>query len=312
LDGSSLAESAIPVACRIAQGADTAITLLHVLEQRPPATVHGERHLADAAGAANYLNTLAARIGVPGMRVTTHVHDNAVADVARSLAEHATEFQASLVVMTAHGRGGLKRWVYGSIAQQVVAANPCPLLVVPCTQGVAHEPMHPRHVIVPLDGDAAHEAALPLARDLAAAYAAPIHLLTVVPTWTQVGGLRAAVARISPVALAAALDLETDAAGEYLRSVRTTWLAPAGTGDNNPDLVERGDPVTMILSMAKRLEPALVVMATHRKVGVASFWSGSVAPRVAARLECPVAMVSIADPVPRAQASPRQSSPVGT
>jgi len=51
LDGSPLAESALPAAVRIAGMFGAEVTLLHVLEVRPPSTVHGAKHLADAGAA---------------------------------------------------------------------------------------------------------------------------------------------------------------------------------------------------------------------------------------------------------------------
>jgi nucleotide-binding universal stress UspA family protein len=47
------------------------------------------------------------------------------------------------------------------------------------------------------------------------------------------------------------------------------------------------------------MDQAMIVMATHRDVGAASFWAGSVALRVVAGVQCPVAMVSMANETER-------------
>lgn len=300
LDGSELAETALSMARPIALHWRARVTLLHVLERQPPAQIHGQRHLADAASAADYLQGVARRLAASGLgNVDVHVHDNAVRDVARSLSEHAAEFAADLIVMTAHGRGGVTRWVYGSIAQQAAVQSQRPLLFVSCPKApLPGGVVEVRNVLVPLDGDPSHEAVLPLARDLAESFGAAVRLLSVVPTLTQVSGARGAVARSMPRALAAELELEAESAGQYLRSVRAAHpellRSPNQPSLDAPDLVERGDPAKAILHAAQRLAPAMVVTATHRKIGTTAFWAGSVAPRVAASAQCPLAMLPLA------------------
>jgi nucleotide-binding universal stress UspA family protein len=40
-----------------------------------------------------------------------------------------------LIVMSTHGRGGVARLIYGSVATQVLRAAPCPVLVVRANVG---------------------------------------------------------------------------------------------------------------------------------------------------------------------------------
>src|SRR5262249_37090273 len=84
-----------------------------------------------------------------------------------------------LVIMATHGRSGLGRWVFGSVAARVLARAPAPVLLVRAWQGV-HGPalpaMAPR-VLVPLDGSAFAEEALPAARGLARALGGALTLL---------------------------------------------------------------------------------------------------------------------------------------
>ncbi len=295
LDGSGLAETAVPMAARIAQRIGSRLTLLHVLERRPPATVHGERHLATPQEASAYLTGVAASLRASGLDVETHVHENAVRNVAASLSEHLAEFRADLAVMTTHGAGGMRRWVFGSIAQQVIAAGACPVLYATCEQSRTAMTSDIQTIVVPLDGDPAHEASLPLASTLAAAFSAAVRLVTVVPTLAEVGGPRSAVARVLPGALAAALDLEAEGAAKYLKSVRESKLIGAPGANSTADLVERGDPAREIQRLAEMTDRALIVMATHRKFGAKAFWDGSVAARVATGVQCPIAMVCVAD-----------------
>ncbi|HEU0116127.1 MAG TPA: universal stress protein, partial [Thermomicrobiales bacterium] len=36
-----------------------------------------------------------------------------------------------LVVLTSHGRGGVQRWLLGSVAEKLARTAPCPILLVP-------------------------------------------------------------------------------------------------------------------------------------------------------------------------------------
>jgi nucleotide-binding universal stress UspA family protein len=291
LDGSALAESAMPLALHIARRHCGRITLLHAMELRPPATVHSDRHLVDAADAAKYLHATAESLSGGGVTVDWHVHENTVRDVARCLASHAVELHCDLVVMATHGHGGAKRWVYGSIAQQVAAAGPCPVLFVPCGGCPANLGCEVRTVLVPLDGDPSHEQVLAVAKDLAQSLRATLRLLTVIPMVGDLEGSRAAVARTSPRTMAAALELECGEAERYLRDVRSRWLGSPLPAEATRDLIERGDPVQVILDHSATMGPTLLALGTHRKTGAVAAWSGSVAARVASRAKCPVGLV---------------------
>ena len=64
-----------------------------------------------------------------GVRTHTVVYDDA--DAGRGIVHVARRLAADVVVMSSHGRGGLQRAVFGSVADSVVRAAPMPVLVVP-------------------------------------------------------------------------------------------------------------------------------------------------------------------------------------
>src|SRR5512133_3182860 len=123
LDGSRLAEAAIPAASRLAEALGAAVTLIHVIEHNAPQEIHGERHLTNPEDALQYLFGLAQQGFPANVHVNQHVHTSEVEDVARSIVEHAGEFAPDLIVMCAHGRGGFRDILVGSIAQQVIAGG---------------------------------------------------------------------------------------------------------------------------------------------------------------------------------------------
>jgi nucleotide-binding universal stress UspA family protein len=67
-----------------------------------------------------------ARIG-PRVKWEVHVRSGPPALEVVRAAEH---FGVDLIVMTTHGRGGLKHLVLGSVAESVVREAPCPVLTM--------------------------------------------------------------------------------------------------------------------------------------------------------------------------------------
>lgn len=51
-------------------------------------------------------------------------------DPGSELADYATEIKAGLIVISSHGRTGVKRFLMGSVAERVVRLSPCPVLVL--------------------------------------------------------------------------------------------------------------------------------------------------------------------------------------
>ena len=88
----------------------------------------------------------------------------------------------------------------------------------------------------------------------------------------------------------AVLDmLEQDAADhlhQHVISLRGQGLAASAQ-------VARGDPATQIARAADVQDANLIVLSTHRKTGLAAFWSKSVAPRVAQATKKPVLLLPL-------------------
>ena len=78
LDGSTLAEAALPTAAYFAQTLGAGVTLLHVIERNAPDTVHRERHLTEPGEACDYLGEVRARAFPPEAQVEQHVKVSAL------------------------------------------------------------------------------------------------------------------------------------------------------------------------------------------------------------------------------------------
>jgi nucleotide-binding universal stress UspA family protein len=138
LDGSPLAEQALLPASRIADRFDSSLLLLRVVTPdrplpgfspvtlRPAAEPVGGTHPPLVAEAEAYLSGL--RLPVPCLRVQTQVLAGAPPEL---IIATATESGADLIVMSTHGRDGLLRLLYGSVAEAVLRGATVPVLLVP-------------------------------------------------------------------------------------------------------------------------------------------------------------------------------------
>lgn len=293
LDGSKLAEAALPAAAWLSQKLGAAVTLIHIIEQDAPQEVHGEHHLTSDEEACRYLGAIE-ESHFPAGNVTSHVHTEKVQDVARSIAEHSGELKPDLIVMCTHGKTGWRDIVVGSIAQQVIGRSDVPILLI---HPVEDEPVEDRgggaifkKALVALDASPEHEAALPIAGELARKLEIPLHLLTVVYTLGSLPGERAASGWMLPNTTRAMLDMVEETAAERLEALAATWRA---TGFSVSTEVRRGNPAQQILAGAKSAQVGMIVLATHGKAGMDAFWSGSVSPKVVSATHLPVLLIPI-------------------
>jgi nucleotide-binding universal stress UspA family protein len=296
LDGSRLAESALPAAAYLAQTLGASVTLLHVIERDAPKEVHRQRHLSQADEACQYLSETAQHAFPASLPVETHVHTNEVADVARSIVEHCMELHPDLIVMCSHGSGGLRDRLFGSIAQQIIAAVRgtllcyTPVLLVRPEKDGPDRPFKLAKLLLPLDGKTEHEQGVPVAAGLAQACGAALHLAMVVPTFGTLRGEHAASGRLLPGATAAMLELAELGGQTYLKNLlpnlQTAGLALTGE-------VARGDPASTVARIAERVAASLIVLGTHGKAGTDAFWSGSFASKILSKTSIPLLLVPV-------------------
>lgn len=276
LDGSGLAEAAIPAAVFLAQKTGASVALLHILEKNAPQQVHGERHLTSADEAKAYLAEIAARLFPPDIRVDIHVHTLETENVARGIADHLLELHQNTVVMAAHGQGGLRAALFGNIAQQVVALGTMPVLLVRAEGGT----FACRKILIPHDGVPDHEPALQTGIELACRTEAEVKLVMVVPTAGTLAGAQAAMGQLLPRSTRVILELTEQDGVQHLQE-HTAELRDRGL--KVAAEVRRGDPVEEILKAGQAFAADVIVLGTHGKSGAKAFWEGSVAARVAAK-----------------------------
>jgi nucleotide-binding universal stress UspA family protein len=294
LDGSHLAEAALPAATYLAQALSAKVTLIHIIEQDPPPVVHGEPHLRDPEEAHAYLAEVARQAFPAHLSVEQHVHTTQVSDVARTIVNHIDELGLDLIIMCTHGRSGWHDWLFGSIAQQVLALDMTPVLLVHPTSVSTFPSFVCQQLLVPLDGHPDHEQGLRVANHLAHSLRAKLHLVMVIPTLQTLSGQRAATGRLLPTATTALLDITEQEAAKYLRH-HLTRLQAGGLPVTAE--VDRGDPAANIARAVEQVKADLVVLGTHGKKGVDAFWSGSLTPKLLSRFSVPLLLVPVRLPV---------------
>jgi nucleotide-binding universal stress UspA family protein len=124
LDLNRLSEWKIPVAEAQARAFGAVIQLLHVIPGSPPSTEYVT--LAESQ-AMTYLNAIAARLRSDGIEARCLVR---YGPVAEAILEEITNQHADLLVLGSNVRRGFSRLLLGSVAEELIARAPCPVLLV--------------------------------------------------------------------------------------------------------------------------------------------------------------------------------------
>jgi len=140
LDGSKLAECALPYVEEIAKGCGTEEVILVSVTERvqgyrlfdDPRQLQGQRLILEEVGkkqeqAQRYLVRIAKKLTAKGIKVRTEV---LFWPPAEAIASYAEQNGADIIVMSSHGRSGPSRWTHGSVADKVFRASPVPVLMV--------------------------------------------------------------------------------------------------------------------------------------------------------------------------------------
>ena len=132
LDGSPLAEQALPHAIVLAEHFHSELVLLRVLIPLPSAVTTTEAALKRATEEAaifarEYLDRVAVGVQERGINVQ-------MVTIKRrphyQIIQYAETHQVDLIVMSTRGQSGLSRWLMGSVSDRVVRGANVPVLMV--------------------------------------------------------------------------------------------------------------------------------------------------------------------------------------
>jgi len=303
LDGSLRAEKAIPVAAEFARNAAGTVILARLVV--PPfsrgydASIADEVHLPHERGhseASIYLDEVRERYNqvLTGLHVIVEVVPS-TDTLSSSILALAQQEHSDLIVLASHGDNWLKRWIFGSVAQNTMRHSPLPILVLNDHghSSMLENPVRPLRVLAAMDGSAFSEAVLqPLCQMLAmfpTEQPHELHLLQVIALPPAIGGY------YSGAYVNEQLQQDEQKRGEqYLQSIAPRiagWMA----GKTNVTVTTRSlislDVATTVLERAQETKCDLIAVATHGRTGLKRAFLGSVTERILGTTTLPLFVV---------------------
>ena len=133
LDGSALAETALPHAQILASAEDAEILLLRVSANPAAEFSFSDPGIASSlieemeAETLTYMQSARGRLQKAGFRTSFLICQGAMAE---TILQAAAESHADVIVMSTHGRSGVKRWLLGSVADRVVTHSDLPVMLI--------------------------------------------------------------------------------------------------------------------------------------------------------------------------------------
>ena len=133
LDGSASSEAVLRFLLEIAGPLDMTVLLLRVLEPIPPSVIETTRQmvLEDVEGrrrdAEEYLAPIAAALRAKGVTVSWQVRRGRPAE---EILAAARDSHVDLIAMATHGRTGVGRLLFGSVAESVLRHAPVPVFML--------------------------------------------------------------------------------------------------------------------------------------------------------------------------------------
>lgn len=288
LDGSKLAEQALPVAASFARAADASV---HIIAIIPELTLYEVAGVAAAlsreldrsvARLRSYVDERVSELRAADVRATGGI---AVDLPATGILDAANAAHADLIIMTSHGSGGLVRLWLGSVTDAVVRRASIPVMVLRpddhLRQGNLKE-MRIAKVLVPLDGSAASESALEPATGIARLLGASLTLFLVVESAPLISPELAPNVHYDPILLFE----QRENAARYLDRVAARLRAQ---GIEAATYISDGLPVAVeITDYARANRMDLIVMGSHGRSGMRRLVIGSVADKVMRQADVPV------------------------
>ena len=290
LDGSELAERAVPHLLRFITSEQTELLLMTalsssvfpLLSDKMRSFTSEQIVLSDESEASEQMQMIAQQLIQRGFRVESQFLPGAADECILHLSEKAN---VDLIAMSTHGRTGIELALLGSVADKVVRNARSPVFIVPSK--VMTKTAHtPRAIVLPLDGTTLAETALPVARQFAKDTGAVIHLLRVIEFQDSEDEL---------VADETAIDLN-EAKGQPVVRQAVCYLERIQLQLQLAGVVSRchtmeGDPAEAIIRIARAEDADLIAMSTHGRSGVERIVHGSVVSQVIGNAMCPLLLM---------------------
>lgn len=292
LDGSGFSEYSLPLASKVARLTGASLHLAHVHTPYEPDQLlfttpfqFEQVNMADydarhRDGEEQHMSDLAEGLSREGASVDTKILDGE--EVVDELIDYSDTIATDMIVMTSHGRSGLRRSWLGSVADAVIRRTNVPVIVMHPKAALTVPDLGSsiRHILVALDGSQLAESILGPASELARATGARMTLARVVPPPDSFGEASAAAG-------AGYVDPDAEEAVRYLEGVATS-LRNEGGLDVATDVRAGAPPASTLARMADQLTADLVAIATHGRGGITRTLLGSVADQILRSTSVPI------------------------
>lgn len=276
LDGSKLAEHALAYVPALRPLGDTRFEFVTVLEgDSDKGDKRGEAEDREENLLLTYLLEIAGEVQTHlGVEVESKVLSGSP---AQAIIDQAESFGADFLVISTHGASGISRWRFGSVTDKLIRGAGCNTLVIgpeaaEREQWLIGELTPPfKNLMLPLDGSALAEEALPEAQRFAEVFGSQLHLIRTV-SLTALGADATSASsywtEMSEALVKEATDYLTDVAGRLPGSVNTSID------------VQIGSPSDQLTEYITKNSIDLVVMTTHGRSGLTRTALGSVTDRL--------------------------------
>ena len=290
LDGSSLAEQALPCATTLGQGLPAELVLFCAISI--PSEAQELLSNADLkekvsieqleAKAGSYLQSVADQLQEVGLDVHPIVRHG---PAAGAIVDYAERENIQQIVMTTHGYTGIGRWTHGSVAERVLQSADVPVLMIRAqeTPGDPQQPMPCQRILVPLDGSEMAEQVLLSVTQVAKALEAKVILFRV-PTVYAYGPLVGEWY----MPLEGTFEMAKQNTQVYLDRVVDDLN---GMGVNASTAMQIGPVAESIVEYAQANYIDLIAMCTHGRTGLVRWALGSVADKVLRAGNIPILLV---------------------
>jgi nucleotide-binding universal stress UspA family protein len=292
LDGSPLAEQAIPYAQAVA-GQDGKLVFVHVLPEPEP--IYGL--LGDTLVPADEVLRLEEESAKQMLRdtverwrpvLTTDPEIELVpGDPAEAILAAAERHHCQIIAMASHGRGAVGRLAFGSVADRVARTATLPVLIIrphDATPEIA--PVTILRIVVPHDGSPLADEALPVAAELAKRLHVPILVIRAV---NPAAALLPAPVAGGPYPAEIYQELEEEMVAEARASLGEVARRLEAMGVQATTAVVEGPPVVAIEGALA--DGDIIVMTSHGRSGIARWVLGSVAEKLIRSGPAPVVLV---------------------
>jgi nucleotide-binding universal stress UspA family protein len=271
LDGSKLAEVVFTYAQELAGRMNLCLELLQVVDPRDADQVPMRQayieHMAEVL--QKKADQVRSQSG-ENLKCETAHGQVLVGYPAEEILKYIDENEVDLLMLSTHGKSGIKTWNIGSVASQVIHAAKIPIWIVPSelSEAVIYDKIPKRTIVIPLNGDKAPEEVIPYALSIAKQRGAESELVLV-----YVDALP-----LTPINLTQIQQNKekTEAIQKYLDDV-VKRIKDSGISARSQILV--GEPAYEIIEYMKDNPPQLIAMAAPR-TGLSKMVYGSVAENI--------------------------------